>query len=93
MKRRNFLVATAGIPFVDAFAQVADYPNRPIQLILPFPPGGSSDVIARLIANKLAENLKSSAFCSSEYSCIHSGCLLYQARKIITSAQWIQTPT
>jgi len=58
MKRRNFLVATAGIPLVGAFAQVADYPNRPIQLILPFPPGGSSDVIARLIASKLAENLK-----------------------------------
>jgi tripartite-type tricarboxylate transporter receptor subunit TctC len=58
MKRRHFLVATAGIPFVDAFAQVGDYPNRPIQLVLPFPPGGSSDVIARLIAGKLSENLK-----------------------------------
>ena len=58
MKRRHFLVATAGIPFAGAFAQVGDYPSRPIQLILPFPPGGSSDVIARLIASKLSENLK-----------------------------------
>ena len=33
------------------------YPNRPIHLYVPFPPGGSVDVVARLIGPKLSENL------------------------------------
>src|SRR5579859_3469370 len=38
-----------------AFAQ--GFPARPLKLVTPFPPGGSADVIARLIAQKLSENL------------------------------------
>jgi tripartite-type tricarboxylate transporter receptor subunit TctC len=34
-----------------------DYPNRPIHLIIPFPPGGVADVIARPIAEKLTKSL------------------------------------
>jgi tripartite-type tricarboxylate transporter receptor subunit TctC len=36
----------------------SDFPSRPITIIVPFPPGGSSDVITRLVAQKLGENLK-----------------------------------
>jgi tripartite-type tricarboxylate transporter receptor subunit TctC len=39
------------------FAQ-ADFPSRPITIIVPFSPGGSSDVVTRLVAQKLGENLK-----------------------------------
>jgi tripartite-type tricarboxylate transporter receptor subunit TctC len=38
-------------------AQVGGYPNRPVKVIVPFPPGGPSDVIARLLAPKFSENL------------------------------------
>jgi len=38
-----------------AFAQ--SFPSRPLKLVTPFPPGGSADVIARLTAQKLAENM------------------------------------
>jgi tripartite-type tricarboxylate transporter receptor subunit TctC len=40
-----------------AFAQAETYPAKPIRLITPFPPGGSVDVIARLIAPKLSDSL------------------------------------
>jgi tripartite-type tricarboxylate transporter receptor subunit TctC len=34
-----------------------DYPNKPVRLIIPFPPGGSNDVVGRLIATHLGERL------------------------------------
>jgi tripartite-type tricarboxylate transporter receptor subunit TctC len=34
-----------------------DYPNKPVRLIIPFPPGGSNDVVGRLIATHLSERL------------------------------------
>jgi tripartite-type tricarboxylate transporter receptor subunit TctC len=39
-----------------ALAQ-ADYPNKPIRLIIGFPPGGSTDIIGRIVALKLSERL------------------------------------
>ena len=39
-------------------AQADEYPARTITLIVPFPPGGSSDIVMRLVAQKVAESLK-----------------------------------
>ncbi len=38
-----------------AFAQVRDYPTRPVRMIAPFPPAGPTDVLARAISVKLTE--------------------------------------
>jgi tripartite-type tricarboxylate transporter receptor subunit TctC len=35
----------------------SDYPNRPVRLIIPFPPGGSNDVVGRMVATKLGEKM------------------------------------
>src|SRR6185503_2896722 len=43
-----------------AFAQKETWPARPIRLVVPYPPGGSSDIIARSIGNLLSESLKQS---------------------------------
>ena len=50
------LALTVLVP--SAAAQTDHYPSRPITIIVPFPPGGSSDVVTRLVAAKLADNLK-----------------------------------
>ncbi len=40
-----------------AWAQ-ADYPNKPAMIIVAFPPGGTSDVMARMLADELGKSLK-----------------------------------
>ncbi len=42
---------------VSTLASAQNYPNRPLRLIVPFPPGGSVDVIARIVGPKLSESL------------------------------------
>ncbi len=62
MKKRHWL-AVAGLAglgllgAVQAQAQ-ADFPSRPIKLVVPFPPGGTSDVLGRLMAEEMGKVLK-----------------------------------
>jgi tripartite-type tricarboxylate transporter receptor subunit TctC len=42
---------------VASYAQ-SDYPTKPVKIIVPFPPGGTSDVMARMIADELTKALK-----------------------------------
>jgi tripartite-type tricarboxylate transporter receptor subunit TctC len=56
---QTLCVAAIGLTAAPAlvFAQ-SDYPNRPIKLVVPFPPGGTSDVMGRLMADELGKILK-----------------------------------
>jgi tripartite-type tricarboxylate transporter receptor subunit TctC len=51
------LACLTGLWAAPAPAQAQDYPNRPITLIVPFPPGGGNDAMARIIAEKLSATL------------------------------------
>jgi len=59
--KRRFLAGAAlaalTIPFTVAFGQ-SDYPSRPVKVIVPFPPGGTSDIMGRAIAEELTKQLK-----------------------------------
>ena len=63
MKTRHFALlglacaATLSITAGTAWAQ-ADYPNKPVKIIVVFPPGGTSDVLARMLAEELGKSLK-----------------------------------
>ena len=61
LRSRLFVAAAAALalalPAASVLAQAA-YPNKPIRLIVPFPPGGGTDMIARTVAQKLADQNK-----------------------------------
>jgi tripartite-type tricarboxylate transporter receptor subunit TctC len=52
-------LAAAGVLLALAAPATAqsDYPNRPVRLIIPFPPGGSNDVVGRMIGTQLSDKL------------------------------------
>ena len=57
MNRRTLLVAGLTVPFGRAQAQPVWTPTRPIRFIVPFVAGGSTDVGARIIADRMGETL------------------------------------
>ena len=60
LQRRRFLHLAAGaavLPFASHGAQAQAYPNRPVTLIVPFPPGAATDVLARLAGDHMSRTL------------------------------------
>ena len=64
MQRRNVVLglcvaaATLAAPLASGIAHAQDaYPSKPVRLIVPFPPGGTTDIVGRLYADKLGKEL------------------------------------
>ena len=60
LRRRQFLFLSAGAAALPAMSQLAraqPYPSRPVRILVGFPPGGPSDILARLIGQRLSERL------------------------------------
>jgi tripartite-type tricarboxylate transporter receptor subunit TctC len=58
--RRQFLRLAAGVaalPVVSRIASAQTYPSRPITIVVPFVPGGATDVIARMLAERMRASL------------------------------------
>jgi len=59
MSRRRALVAAMAVALGGALPAIAraDYPDKPVRLVVPYTPGGATDVIGRVIAQKLSVSL------------------------------------
>ena len=56
LRRTSCLLLLASVFSAAAWAQ-SDFPSRPLRLVVPFPPGGSVDISARMVAKSLSERL------------------------------------
>jgi tripartite-type tricarboxylate transporter receptor subunit TctC len=55
-----FALAIVGVATQSIQAQTTDWPTRPIKMIVPFGPGSTPDILARLVADKMSQNMKQS---------------------------------
>lgn len=52
------LLTGLALLLLPALASAQDFPNKPIKLIVPFPPGGPNDIIARVVGQRMSELMK-----------------------------------
>ncbi|MEO7403035.1 MAG: tripartite tricarboxylate transporter substrate-binding protein, partial [Burkholderiales bacterium] len=57
MRILTCLLSASIVGALPAAALAQAYPDKPIRLVVPYPPGGSSDVLGRLVAQKMTESM------------------------------------
>ncbi len=57
MQRRALLAALSSLPWAVSAQGTAPWPTRPLRIVVPFPPGGTTDVVTRLVATELQRSL------------------------------------
>jgi tripartite-type tricarboxylate transporter receptor subunit TctC len=64
LNRRQWLAhsAAAGLSLSPLLAQSESWPNKPLRLVVPFAPGGSSEIVARAVAGEMAKGLGQNVF-------------------------------
>lgn len=58
MKRRGFVAAAAGLSVAPSRGWAQEFPGRQVRVVVPYPAGGGTDLVARLIVPRLAERWK-----------------------------------
>ncbi|HKH66974.1 MAG TPA: tripartite tricarboxylate transporter substrate binding protein [Reyranella sp.] len=56
MRRRVALALALALPCAGGAALAADYPAKPIKIVVPYAPGGGADAVARIVARKVSES-------------------------------------
>jgi len=77
LPRRAFLHLAAGavaLPALSSIANAQSYPLRPVQLIVGFPAGYATDIVARLIALSLSERLGQQVAVENRPGAAHQHC-------------------
>ena len=61
IRKRTFttiaIALTAACAFAPVMANAAGYPEKPVQMVVPFPPGGAGDILARLLGKQMEASL------------------------------------